>query len=104
MASSTPDQPSTAQLPVYPKGPRPPDGQYRIQLTKVTSFFLVTYSRTTTWTGSLEELEAAARSALVHNLLLGWWGLPFGLIRTPMAIAQNASAIRLVRDLVSGKC
>ena len=104
MASSTPEQPSAAQLPVYPRGPRPPDSRYSIQLTEVTSFFLVTQSRTTTCTGSLEQLEAAARSALVHNLLLGWWGIPFGLIRTPMALAQNASAIRRVRDLVSGKC
>jgi hypothetical protein len=103
MASSTPEQPSATQLPNYPRGPRPADGQYRIQLTKVTSFIFLTQWRTTTCTGSLEQLEAAAHSALVHNLLLGWWGIT-GLIRTPMALAENASAIRRVRDLVSGKC
>lgn len=103
MTSSTPEQPSTAQLPQYRRGPRPADGQYGIQLTKVTSFFLMTQARTTTRIGSLDQLEAAARSALVHNLLWGWWAIP-GLIRTPMALVSNASAIRLVRDQVSGKC
>jgi hypothetical protein len=82
---------------------RPADGQYRMQLTKVTSFLVMTQTRTDTWTGSLDQLEAAARSALVHNLLLGWWAIP-GLIRTPMALTANASAIRLVHDQVSGKC
>jgi hypothetical protein len=103
MPSSTPGQPSATQLPNYPTGPRPADGQYRIQLTRVTSFIFMTQWSTTTCTGDLARLEAAARSARVHNLLLGWWSIT-GLIRTPMALAQNASAIRRVRDLVSGKC
>jgi hypothetical protein len=63
----------------------------------------MTQSQTASYTGSLDQLEAAARSALIHNLLLGWWAIP-GLIRTPMALVSNTSAIRLVRDQVSGKC
>ena len=102
MTSSTPEQPLAAQLPEYRTGPRPADGQYTIRLKKVSSFLVITQTVTTTSTGTLDQLEAAARSARVHNLLLGWWAIP-GLIRTPMALASNASAIRMVRDQVSGK-
>ncbi len=47
--------------------------------------------------GTTEQLEAAYRKALLHNLLLGWWGIPFGLIWTPVALAANAKALRQVR-------
>jgi hypothetical protein len=31
----------------------------------------------------------AQRKALAYSALLGWWGLPFGLIFTPIQIARN---------------
>lgn len=74
---------------------------YRVRLTKVSSFILMTQQRHTVYTGTLEQLEAAARSARTHNLLLGWWGIPFGLIWTPMALARNAKGMRQVRELAA---
>lgn len=80
----------------------PGDGRiYRVRLTKVSSFLIMTQQRHTVYTGTLEQLEAAARSALTHNLILGWWGIPFGLIWTPMALARNAKGMRQVRELAA---
>ena len=76
-------------------------GLYRVRLTKVSSFIIMTQQKRTVYTGTLEQLEAAARSAQTHNLLLGWWGIPFGLIWTPMALARNAKAMRQVRELAA---
>jgi hypothetical protein len=74
-------------------------GLYRVRLTKVSSFIIMTRQSHTVYTGTLEQLQAAARSAQTHNLLLGWWGIPFGLIWTPMALARNAKGMRQVREL-----
>jgi hypothetical protein len=74
---------------------------YRVRLTKVSSFILMTQQRHTTYTGTVEQLEAAARSVRTHNLLLGWWGIPFGLIWTPMALARNAKGMRQVHELAA---
>ena len=86
--------------------PQPPASSgnerlYRVRLTKVSSFILMTQQRHTIYTGTLEQLEAAARSARTHNLLLGWWGIPFGLIWTPMALSRNAKGMRQVRELAA---
>lgn len=74
---------------------------YRVRLTKVSSFIIMTQQKHTIYTGTLEQLEAAARSARTHNLLLGWWGIPFGLIWTPMALSRNAKGMRQVRELAA---
>jgi hypothetical protein len=86
-----------------PQAPPPSGNQrlYRVRLTKVSSFVLMTQQRHQTYTGTLEQLEAAARSARTHNLLLGWWGIPFGLIWTPMALARNAKGMKQVRALAA---
>jgi hypothetical protein len=74
---------------------------YRVRLTKVSSFIVVTQQRHAVYTGTLEQLESAARSVRTHNLLLGWWGLPFGLVWTPMALSRNAKAIQQARSLAA---
>jgi hypothetical protein len=83
--------------------PAPSENQrlYRVRLTKVTSFIIMTQQRHTTYTGTVEQLEAAARSVRTQNLLLGWWGVPFGLIWTPTALARNAKAMRQVHELAA---
>lgn len=91
MTSSTPEQATPTQ---------PAGKVYRVQLTKVTSFIIMTQWNRTTYTGTVEQLETAARGVRTHNLLAGWWGIPFGLIRTPMALASNAKAMRQIRELV----
>ncbi len=74
---------------------------YRVRLTKVSSFLVVTQRRTATYSGTMDQLEGFARSARTHTLLLGWWGIPFGLIWTPIALARNARAMRQLRDLAA---
>ncbi len=83
--------------------PAPSENQrlYRVRLTKVTSFIFMTQQRHATYTGTVEQLEAAARSVRTQNLLLGWWGVPFGLIWTPMALSRNAKAMRQVHELAA---
>ncbi len=34
-------------------------------------------------------LDKESNIALLKTVLLGWWGIPWGIIRTPMAIALN---------------
>lgn len=34
-------------------------------------------------------LEKEQKSQLIKNSLLGWWGIPWGLIRTPMSIINH---------------
>ena len=83
----------------------PPTGAtgtvYRVRLTKVSSFVVVTQRRSATYSGTLEQLEGFARAARNHTLLLGWWGVPFGVIWTPMVLAQNARAMRKLRELAA---
>jgi hypothetical protein len=74
---------------------------YRVRLTKVSSYLVVTQRRAVTYTGTLDQLEGVARAARTHNLLLGWWGFPFGLIWTSMALTRNARAMRQLRDLAA---
>src|SRR5580692_152466 len=74
---------------------------YRVRLTKVSSYLVVTQRRTAAYSGTLDQLEGIARGARTHTLLLGWWGFPFGLFWTPMALARNAKAMRQVRDLAA---
>jgi hypothetical protein len=92
MSSSTPEQASAAQ---------PTGTVYRVPLTKVSSFLIITQRRAVTYSGTLNQLEDIARGVRTHNLLLGWWGIPAGLIWTPMALARNAKAMRRLRDLAA---
>jgi len=88
--SSTPEQAPAAQ---------PTGTVYRVPLTKVTSFIIISQRRTATYKGTLDQMEGIASGVRTHNLLLGWWGIPAGLIWTPMALARNAKAMRQLRDL-----
>ncbi len=90
----------------FPPGTPPSFGapaRFRVSLTKVTSFVVMTQQRRTVYTGTLEQLERAARSVMIHNLTLGWWGIPVGLIWTPIALAKNASNMKKIRALASGQ-
>jgi hypothetical protein len=72
-----------------------------VPLTKVSSFLIITQRRTATYSGTSDQLEGTARAVRTHNPLLGWWGIPAGLIWTPMALARNAKAMRQLRDLAA---
>ena len=79
----------------------PAGAVYRVRLTKVSSYVVVTQRRTAAYSGTLDQLEGIARGVRTHTLLLGWWGIPFGLIWTPMTLAQNARAMRQLRELAA---
>lgn len=87
--------------PEPPASPENAARAYRVRLTKVSSFIVVTQQRHTVYTGTLEQLESAARSVRTHNLLLGWWGFPFGLVWTLRALSRNAKAIGQARSLAA---
>src|ERR1700683_881554 len=72
---------------------------FRVSLTKVTSMVILTQQRRAVHTGTLEQLEKAARAAMIHNLTLGWWGIPFGLVWTPIALARNAGNMKKIREI-----
>lgn len=83
-----------------PELPAPP-ALYQLSLVKVRSFLVVSQRHVLTRQGNLEELTAFAREVLTGNLALGWWGFPFGLIWTPMALVSNHKALKKLRELAS---
>lgn len=70
----------------------------RVVLTKVTSFLVMTQQRRAVYTGTVDRLESEARSVRNHNLAFGWWGVPFGLLWTPLALWRNAQAMQQIRS------
>ena len=89
-----PPYPSAQQSPVQSGQPR-----YQIRLYKVTSMLVLTQRRSAVYTGTYEQLEKLYKSVLLHNLLLGWWGFPFGLIWTPVSLSSNSGAWRKIRQM-----
>lgn len=80
--------------------PAPPI-RYRLNVTKVTSMVLLSQRRSVSLTGSLAEIEAAYKRVQAHNWLAGWWGIPFGVIWTPVVLGRNSSALKKVRALAA---
>jgi hypothetical protein len=74
-------------------------GDYRLLLTEVTSLLLVTHRRSRVCAGTPQELDEAYRRVRRHNLLLGWWGLPFGLVWTPIEVWRNRRRHAALREL-----
>jgi len=76
-------------------------GSHQLRLGKVTGMLLLTQRSTRVYEGTLDELELAYRATLRHNLLLGWWGLPFGLIWTPIWLSRNRSARKALHAITA---
>jgi len=74
-------------------------GTYRLVLTEVTSMLLVTHRRSRVFGGTLEELDATYRRVRRHNLLLGWWGFPLGVVWTPLGLWRNRRRHAALRRL-----
>ena len=77
----------------------PPPARYTLSLIEIRSYLYVSRRKVSTRKGSVEELSAFARQVRTRNLLLGWWGFPFGLIWTPMALVANSKALRKLKGL-----
>ncbi|MGA2470987.1 MAG: hypothetical protein ABSG64_09885 [Solirubrobacteraceae bacterium] len=65
----------------------------------MTGMVVLAQRRTRTYTGSLADLERTYARVLTHNLLLGWWGIPFAIIWTPIALVGNRKALTALREL-----
>jgi Protein of unknown function (DUF2510) len=83
--------------PGYP-APQQAD-QYYIRLIKHTGALILWYQRSFAVTGTLQECEAAYRSAQVYNLALGWWSMFSLLLMNWIALFSNMNAIRKVRAM-----
>ncbi len=79
------------------------EARFTLRISKVTSMIIFTRKATVTFTGTYRDLETSYRNVLVYNLLLGWWGIPFGVIWTPIVLAQNRAAFKKLRELAAGK-
>jgi hypothetical protein len=72
-------------------------------LIQVTSVLVLTSRKRRSITAaSSGELHRLYRNVLIHNLSLGRWGFPFGLIWTPLALIQNVRALSQLRTLSGG--
>lgn len=58
-------------------------------IRKVISFIVMTQSETRPYIACAECLNKKRSSAILNTSLLGWWGFPWGLIKTPTAIARH---------------
>ena len=81
--------------------PPPPAAAFELTITQVTSYLIFTSRRTLSAVGSFEALRPFYRKVLIHNLLAGWWGFPFGVVWTIMALARNRSAMGQLRQLAA---
>jgi hypothetical protein len=58
-------------------------------IAEVMSFIIFTQYKKKIVIGSPNVLDKANNSALLKSVLLGWWGFPWGIIRTIQAIRVN---------------
>ena len=59
------------------------------QTAEVVSFVLFTHYKKRIIIASPEALDKANNNALIRSILLGWWGVPWGIVRTIQAIVIN---------------
>lgn len=78
-----------------------PDPNHTLVLTEVTSVLVYSAQRIRSMSGDLDTLERFYRTVRTHNLLAGWWAIPFGLIYNPIALNDNRKAMREVRARAS---
>ncbi|RYY00338.1 hypothetical protein EON78_01445 [bacterium] len=83
---------------------------YKLNATmtgRVISFIVFTSYEKKLVIGCPDCLEKANKDAMIKTALLGWWGLPWGLIRTPLALLlnnkmRNQSKLSEANDLLKG--
>jgi hypothetical protein len=79
--------------------PQSPGDRYYIRLLKHTGALILWHQQSFAVTGTLQECEAAYRSAQTHNLLAGWWSMVSLFLMNWIALFSNMSAIRKVRAM-----
>lgn len=61
-------------------------------VSEVMSFLVITHYKRQVKIACPPCLDKAINSALTTSAFLGWWGLPWGIIRTIQAISKNISS------------
>ena len=90
-----------AGAPPLPGDLAPPPCVYTLRLVRVTSFLVITQRRVAAKSGSAEQLKEFYRTTLIQNAVLGWWGFPFGVIWTPIAMLNNRKALKKLNTLAA---
>lgn len=62
----------------------------------VTSFILFTSHRSDSFIGCPDCLNKKNNNAILSTALFGWWGVPWGLIKTPLYIYRNIMAKKYI--------
>jgi hypothetical protein len=75
--------------------------RFQIVLRKHTGILVLMRTQTIRLQGTLEQLEAAYRSAQRHNYVAGWWGVLSLLCMNWIAILSNRSAMASIRQLAA---
>jgi Protein of unknown function (DUF2510) len=78
-----------------------PYRRFHLRLSEHTGAVIFWQHRSYTFTGTLEQCEAAYRTAQLHNLGAGWWSVVSLLVMNWVALISNWSAIRGVRTLAT---
>ena len=63
------------------------------KVMSVTSFIILSFVEKPTIIACPECISSLAKSALIKNLFLGWWGIPWGPIKTIHSIFLNWKAV-----------
>ena len=75
------------------------NNRFDLKLVKVTSAGFLSFRRERVIRGYPAHLRQAYWKAQTHNLLLGWWGVPFGLLWNIFALIGNQRAYHRMKDL-----
>ena len=84
--------------PGYPN-PQNTGDRYYIRLIKHTGALILWHQHSFAVSGTLQECEAAYRSAQIYNLALGWWSMFSLLLMNWIALFSNMNSIRKVRAM-----
>lgn len=102
------EAPATAAAPAPTVGPRPGGAcprcgqacraRFSVEFAQVISFLVITFNRADTVEGCRACCLRFGLTRTLITLLVGWWGIPFGILFTPIALVKNIPALlRLLR-------
>ena len=98
VAGQVPDNIVTAQAREIHAGACPVCGERRGPVDvhtshKVASFLIMTSWSSTPRVSCSSCASRAQLGALFYSILLGWWGIPWGIIMTPVQVVKNIAAL-----------
>lgn len=76
---------------------------FQLRLIEHIGAVIFWQQRSYTFTGTLEQCEAAYRRSQTQNLFAGWWSVASLLVLNWVALFSNLSAIRRLRAVARGE-